>query len=146
MVTDVEGCGESLSLHPYTAVTACQTKRLFSRFFPALKDVSEKLKHLEMESGPLPASHPNRDVNISNQVFRVLLCLPVTQLQTSEKSFPSKAFTFSFLSLGNLSVLNAYKPVLPFTKVKFVDVQEETLASTLRPIRSSQVFFKHSQK
>ncbi|XP_037379123.1 band 4.1-like protein 5 isoform X2 [Talpa occidentalis] len=31
------------------------------------KDVSEKLKHLEMENSPLPSPSPNIDVNINNQ-------------------------------------------------------------------------------
>ncbi|XP_032268015.1 band 4.1-like protein 5 isoform X3 [Phoca vitulina] len=32
-----------------------------------LKDASQKLKHLEMESSPLPSSRPNVDVNINSQ-------------------------------------------------------------------------------
>ncbi|XP_048069986.1 band 4.1-like protein 5 isoform X8 [Ursus arctos] len=32
-----------------------------------LKDASQKLKHLQMESGPLPSSRPNIDVNINSQ-------------------------------------------------------------------------------
>ncbi|XP_006736434.1 band 4.1-like protein 5 isoform X1 [Leptonychotes weddellii] len=32
-----------------------------------LKDASQKLKHLEMESSPLPSSRPNMDVNINSQ-------------------------------------------------------------------------------
>ena len=55
-----------------------------------------------MENSPVPAPHPNVDVNINNQVFRDLLCMPVIQPKTSQKCFPSKANTFSFLSLGNL--------------------------------------------
>lgn len=98
-----------MSLYPRTAMTTQQDKGLFCLFFPppALKDASEKLKHLQMENSSLPPHHPNIDVNINNQVFRFLLCVPVTHLQSYQKSFLSKANTFSFLLLGNLYVLNS---------------------------------------
>uniref|UniRef100_A0A8I3PTU9 Band 4.1-like protein 5 n=2 Tax=Canis lupus familiaris TaxID=9615 RepID=A0A8I3PTU9_CANLF len=40
-----------------------------------LKDASQKLKHLEMESSPLPSPRPNIDVNINNQTyFKSTIC------------------------------------------------------------------------
>ena len=103
------GGEESLSLYTYKP---WQHGRLsgcfpFFFFFAAFIDASEKLRHLEMENSPVSAPHPNVDVNINSQVFWVLFRMPVIWPQTSQESFPSKANIFSFLSLGNLSVLNS---------------------------------------
>nr|XP_030705507.1 band 4.1-like protein 5 isoform X5 [Globicephala melas] len=64
---DVVGAPDTMAMSQAPGEVSTATRQAGLEGLEALKDVSEKLKHLEMESGPLPASHPNRDVNISNQ-------------------------------------------------------------------------------
>nr|XP_019787888.1 band 4.1-like protein 5 isoform X4 [Tursiops truncatus] len=66
-IDDVVGAPDTMAMSQAPGEVSTATRQAGLEGLEALKDVSEKLKHLEMESGPLPASHPNRDVNISNQ-------------------------------------------------------------------------------
>ncbi|XP_060009142.1 band 4.1-like protein 5 isoform X6 [Lagenorhynchus albirostris] len=69
-IDDVVGAPDTMAMSQAPGEVSTATRQAGLEGLEALKDVSEKLKHLEMESDPLPASHPNRDVNISNQVTR----------------------------------------------------------------------------
>ncbi|XP_060009143.1 band 4.1-like protein 5 isoform X7 [Lagenorhynchus albirostris] len=66
-IDDVVGAPDTMAMSQAPGEVSTATRQAGLEGLEALKDVSEKLKHLEMESDPLPASHPNRDVNISNQ-------------------------------------------------------------------------------
>ncbi|XP_067598459.1 band 4.1-like protein 5 isoform X4 [Pseudorca crassidens] len=66
-IDDVVGAPDTMAMSQAPGEVSTATRQAGLEGLEALKDVSEKLEHLEMESGPLPASHPNRDVNISNQ-------------------------------------------------------------------------------
>ncbi|XP_033256128.1 band 4.1-like protein 5 isoform X5 [Orcinus orca] len=66
-IDDIVGAPDTMAMSQAPGEVSTATRQAGLEGLEALKDVSEKLKHLEMESDPLPASHPNRDVNISNQ-------------------------------------------------------------------------------
>eukprot|EP00070_Physeter_catodon_P050491 XP_028357385.1 band 4.1-like protein 5 isoform X4 [Physeter catodon] len=66
-VDDVVGAPDTVAMSQAPGEVSTAARQAGLEGLEALKDASEKLKHLEMESGPLPAGHPNRDVNISNQ-------------------------------------------------------------------------------
>ncbi|XP_057407652.1 band 4.1-like protein 5 isoform X1 [Balaenoptera acutorostrata] len=66
-IDDVVGAPDTMAMSQAPGEVSTAARQAGLEGLEALKDASEKLKHLEMESGPLPASHPNRDVNISTQ-------------------------------------------------------------------------------
>ncbi|XP_059768028.1 band 4.1-like protein 5 isoform X4 [Balaenoptera ricei] len=66
-IDDVVGAPDTMAMSQAPGEVSTAARQAGLEGLEALKDASEKLKHLEMESGPLPAGHPNRDVNISTQ-------------------------------------------------------------------------------
>ncbi|XP_061038957.1 band 4.1-like protein 5 isoform X3 [Eubalaena glacialis] len=66
-IDDVVGAPDTMAMSQAPGEVSTASRQAGLEGLEALKDASEKLKHLEMESGPLPASPPNRDVNITTQ-------------------------------------------------------------------------------
>nr|XP_058910901.1 band 4.1-like protein 5 isoform X2 [Kogia breviceps] len=66
-VDDVVGAPDTVAMSQAPGEGSTAARQAGLEGLEALKDASEKLKHLEVASSPLPAGHPTGDVNVGSQ-------------------------------------------------------------------------------